>query len=189
MVYHCLEDAPFFLFFLKYFFVPCRKFGSPYLGKTQQPQQQRYPFLSLVHIKRWVPITNGQNENYTISDNQNLFFYTFFVCVCLCVCVCFFLFSCRPLTWKVSPKSSSTSPSYSSRSCSPRAKSCQNIQHITFTFLTASGCESQDLVQEVSMAWSTQTEERKCFRSSTHTHTHTHTHTQKHYSFAVYTHM
>ena len=23
----------------------CRTFGSPYLGKEQQPQEQRYPFL------------------------------------------------------------------------------------------------------------------------------------------------
>ena len=28
-----------------YFIVPCGKFGSPYLGKAQQPQEQRYPFL------------------------------------------------------------------------------------------------------------------------------------------------
>ena len=30
-----------------YFFVSCRKFRSPYPGKTQQPQEQRYPFLSM----------------------------------------------------------------------------------------------------------------------------------------------
>ena len=28
----------------KYFFVPCGKFGSPYLGKVQQPREQLYPF-------------------------------------------------------------------------------------------------------------------------------------------------
>ena len=35
----------FLLFFFSYSFVPCGKFGSPYLGnKAQQPQKQRYPF-------------------------------------------------------------------------------------------------------------------------------------------------
>ena len=28
-------------------FVPCGRFGWPYLGKAQQPQKQRYPFLSV----------------------------------------------------------------------------------------------------------------------------------------------
>ena len=46
----------FFLFFFlllllhlllfKYFNVPCGKFGPLYFGKAQQPQEQRYPFLS-----------------------------------------------------------------------------------------------------------------------------------------------
>ena len=31
----------------EYFFVLCGKFRSPYLGKAQQPQEQRYPFLSV----------------------------------------------------------------------------------------------------------------------------------------------
>ena len=31
--------------FCKCFIVPCGKFGLPYQGKTQQPQEQRYPFL------------------------------------------------------------------------------------------------------------------------------------------------
>ena len=31
----------------KYFFVPWGKFRSPCLGKAQQPQEQRYPFLSV----------------------------------------------------------------------------------------------------------------------------------------------
>ena len=31
---------------LSFILAPCRKFGSPYLGKAQQPQEQRYPFLS-----------------------------------------------------------------------------------------------------------------------------------------------
>ena len=30
-----------------YFFVSCGKFGSPYLGNAQQPQDQHYPFLSV----------------------------------------------------------------------------------------------------------------------------------------------
>ena len=29
-------------FSFNYFFVPCGKFGSPYLGKAQQPQEQRH---------------------------------------------------------------------------------------------------------------------------------------------------
>ena len=33
-----------------YFFVPCGKFGSLYLDKTQQPQEQRYPFLSVCAV-------------------------------------------------------------------------------------------------------------------------------------------
>ena len=37
----------FFSFFLLFqcFFAHCGKFGSPYLGKAQQPHEQRYPFL------------------------------------------------------------------------------------------------------------------------------------------------
>ena len=51
---------PFFFFF--FFFVPCGKFGSPYLGKTQQPQEQRHPFLSVcavfscVKTMVWLPV-------------------------------------------------------------------------------------------------------------------------------------
>ena len=46
-------------------FVPCgkcRKFGSPYLGKAQQPQEQRYPFPSVcavfpsVQTMLWLPV-------------------------------------------------------------------------------------------------------------------------------------
>ena len=39
-----------------YFFVPCRKFGSPYPGKAQQPQaqEQRYPFLSACAVFSYV---------------------------------------------------------------------------------------------------------------------------------------
>ena len=32
---------------LQYVVVTCAKFGSPYLRKAQQPQEQRYPFLSV----------------------------------------------------------------------------------------------------------------------------------------------
>ena len=45
-----------------YFFVPCGKFGSPYLGKAQQPQDQHYPFLSVcggfsfVWTMVWLPV-------------------------------------------------------------------------------------------------------------------------------------
>ena len=30
--------------------VPCRKFGSPYPGKAQQPKEQRYPLLSVCTV-------------------------------------------------------------------------------------------------------------------------------------------
>ena len=42
----------FFLFFFLFqcFFAHCGKFGSPYLGKAQQPQEQRYPFLSVCAV-------------------------------------------------------------------------------------------------------------------------------------------
>ena len=35
----------FFIYLSQYFTVPRRKFESPYQGKAQQPQEQRYPFL------------------------------------------------------------------------------------------------------------------------------------------------
>ena len=44
------------------FIVPCGKFGSPYLGMEQQPQEQRYPFLSVcvvfwcVQTVVWLPV-------------------------------------------------------------------------------------------------------------------------------------
>ena len=38
-----------------YFRVLCGKFGSPYLGKGQQPQEQRYPFLSECAVFSCVP--------------------------------------------------------------------------------------------------------------------------------------
>ena len=45
----------------QYSFVSCEKFGSPYLGMAQQPQEQRYPFLSectvfsCVQTMVWLP--------------------------------------------------------------------------------------------------------------------------------------
>ena len=42
----CLTTEQLDFLFCFYFIVPCGKFGSPYLGKAQQPQEQRYPFLS-----------------------------------------------------------------------------------------------------------------------------------------------
>ena len=39
----------------KHFFVPCGKFVSPYLVRPQQPQEQRYPFLSAgAGIAQWL---------------------------------------------------------------------------------------------------------------------------------------
>ena len=52
----------FYTDFFQYFFVPCRKFGLPYLGKAQKPQEQRYPFLSVcvvfscVQTMVWLPV-------------------------------------------------------------------------------------------------------------------------------------
>ena len=40
----------FIIFILVLLFVSCEKFGSPYLGKAQQPQEQRYPFLSVCAV-------------------------------------------------------------------------------------------------------------------------------------------
>ena len=50
------------LIFLKYFFIACGKFASPYLGKALKPQEQRYPFLSAyvvffcVQTMVWLPV-------------------------------------------------------------------------------------------------------------------------------------
>ena len=44
-----------------YCIIPCGKFGSPYLGKVQELQEQRYPFLSVcavflcVQTMAWLP--------------------------------------------------------------------------------------------------------------------------------------
>ena len=40
----------FFLLFLQYLIVPCGKFKVPYLGTAQQPQEQRYPLLSVCAV-------------------------------------------------------------------------------------------------------------------------------------------
>ena len=42
-----LWKQEFTFLFLVSFFVPCRKFGLPFLGEAQQLQEQRYPFLSV----------------------------------------------------------------------------------------------------------------------------------------------
>ena len=44
----------FAMYIFEYFFVPCGKFGSPYLDKAQQPQEQRYPFLSVCAVFSFV---------------------------------------------------------------------------------------------------------------------------------------
>ena len=52
----------FYTDFFQYFFVPCGKFGLPYLGKAQKPQEQRFPFLSVcavllcVQTMVWLPV-------------------------------------------------------------------------------------------------------------------------------------
>ena len=43
-------SSSFFLFFFEYLFVPCGKFGWPYPGNAQQPQEQRCSFLSVCSI-------------------------------------------------------------------------------------------------------------------------------------------
>ena len=45
----------FFVLFLKCFFVLAGHFGSSYLGKAQQPQEQRYPFLSVCAVFSMCP--------------------------------------------------------------------------------------------------------------------------------------
>ena len=49
--------AMLYFFHFLYSTVPCWKFGSPYLGKAQQPQELRYPFLSvcvvLPCVRQW----------------------------------------------------------------------------------------------------------------------------------------
>ena len=50
------------LIFLLVLLVPCGKFELPYLGKAQQPQEQRYSFLSVsavflcVQTMVWLPV-------------------------------------------------------------------------------------------------------------------------------------
>ena len=57
-----LADRANFMCSVPYFFVPCGNFGSPYLGKSQQPEEQRYPFLSVcaafscVPTMVWLPV-------------------------------------------------------------------------------------------------------------------------------------
>ena len=57
--------SSFFLFLniiFEYFIVPSGKFGSPYLGKVEQPQKQHYPLLlvcalfSCVQTMVWLPV-------------------------------------------------------------------------------------------------------------------------------------
>ena len=44
------SSSAFFFFSSSLFNVPCGKFGSPYPGKAQPPQEQRYPFLSVYAV-------------------------------------------------------------------------------------------------------------------------------------------
>ena len=72
-----------------YFFVPCRKFRSPYLGKAQQPQEQRYPFLSVcavflcVQTMVWLPmfgIFNTHTDVPACNCTQGLYGHRKRVC-------------------------------------------------------------------------------------------------------------
>ena len=57
-----LADRANFMCSVLYFFVPCGNVGSPSLGKSQQPEEQRYPFLSVcatfscVRTMAWLPV-------------------------------------------------------------------------------------------------------------------------------------
>ena len=51
--------------FIQNLIVPCGKFGSPYLGKAQQPEEQRYPFLSGVCSIFVCPSTYVDAFDYT----------------------------------------------------------------------------------------------------------------------------
>ena len=57
-----LADRANFMCSVLYFFVPCGNFGSPSVGMSQQPQEQRYPFLlvcaafSCVRTMVWLPV-------------------------------------------------------------------------------------------------------------------------------------
>ena len=59
----CDEHERFWIGYSTSGFVPCGKFGSPYLCKAQQPQEQRYPFLSVsavfscVQTMAWLPVS------------------------------------------------------------------------------------------------------------------------------------
>ena len=63
LLHNCVHISfHFIFFFVWYFFVPCGRFGSHNLGKAQQPQEQRYPFLSActvfwcVRALAWLPV-------------------------------------------------------------------------------------------------------------------------------------
>ena len=63
--WRCVQHGTAFFslfFFFSTFFVSGGKFWSPYVGKAQQPQEQRYPFLlvcvvvSCVQTMIWLPV-------------------------------------------------------------------------------------------------------------------------------------
>ena len=63
-------------YFFQYFVVPCGKFGSPHLVKAQQPQEQRYPLLSVyavfpcVQIMVWLPVFGIFNVRTVVDAND-----------------------------------------------------------------------------------------------------------------------
>ena len=66
----CTQTLDFFMIFFlgggggegEYLIIPCGKSGSPYPGKSQQPQEHRYPFLSVcgvfscIQTMIWLPM-------------------------------------------------------------------------------------------------------------------------------------
>ena len=58
----CFLIIFFYHYLFYYFIVPCWKLGSPYPSKAQQPQEQRYPSLSVcavfpcVQTRIWLPV-------------------------------------------------------------------------------------------------------------------------------------
>ena len=54
--------------FLKYIFCTLRKFRSPYLVKAQQPQEQRYPILSVSCVRTMVWLLVFRTETVEACD-------------------------------------------------------------------------------------------------------------------------
>ena len=71
-----------YVYLFWYFFVPCGKFGLPYLGKTWQPLEQRYLFLSVctvfscVQTMVWLPVCGIFNLRTNIDTGGAFLLFT-----------------------------------------------------------------------------------------------------------------